>query len=203
MTTLTFLNSNGDLTTARKLLIIQSGSYDLLAGLIALVRKTYPEAALTVLLRRGIADAPAAPEGVEYLENLGSKADQVRKLRARAFDGVFVLYSNDPGYWKLKLLPFALGARAVLAVNEHLGWFAVTLRDLDRMGGHLLWRLGSGSISVMGPAKGIARAAATPAVLGYLLAYERLAGLRAQRSEYPPQWKGGHRTGSIKGPHRG
>ena len=198
MTPLRFLTSNGNLTGARSLLVIQSGPAELLVELIARVRQTYPEASLSVLLQRGIADALVAlpePGAVEYLENMGSRAEQVRRLRARGFDGVFVMYSDHPGYWKLKLLPFLLGAGSVLAVNEHLGWFPVALQDLHRLGGHLVRRLGTGSVSLRGPARRVALAATAPALLGYLLAYERLAGLRARLRGSAPTWKRGKPAG--------
>jgi hypothetical protein len=190
---LSFLLSNGDLTSARKLLIVQSGSHDLLPAAITLVQKTYPEAALSVLLRRGIDELPPALrelDGIEYLENLGSKAEQVRNLRARGFDGVFVLYSNHPGYWKLKLLPFALGVGTVIGINEHLGSFPINLRHSKLLRDHLRWRLGSTSGSA--PAdllEDLARTAAAPAKLGYLFAYERIAELRARLRGSPALWR--------------
>jgi hypothetical protein len=190
---LRFLLSKGDLTGAGKLLIVQSGAPELLAEVIALVRRTYPEAAVSVLLRRGIGElAPGLRDlsGVEYLENLGPKAAQVRTLRARQFDGVFVLYSNHPGYWKLKVLPFALGARVVIGVNEHLGCFPLNLRDVNRLGSHLRWRLGSRSnFASADLLEDLASTATAPARLGYLFAYEKIAGLRTRLQGSPARWK--------------
>ena len=195
---LRFLLSNGDLTGAGKLLIVQSGGPELLAEVIALVRRTYPEAAVSVLLRRGIGEL--APElrdlpGVEYLENLGPKAAQVRTLRARGFDGIFVLLSNHPGFWKLKLLPFALGAHTVIGVNEHLGCFPINLRDANRLGSHLRWRLGSrGSFASADLLEDLVSTASAPAKLGYLFAYERVAGLRARLRGPSALWKSARKS---------
>jgi|GEM_PF-1737831 len=192
----TFLFSDGDLTSARKLLLIQSGPPELLAALIEMVQKTFPSAEICALLQRGIVDAPPylldLPR-VEFVENLGSKAGLVKRLLARAFDGVLVLYSNHPGYWKLKLLPYALGARTVLGVNENLGCFPISLPEIDRLSGHLLWRLqGASSITAPVPLGELARAVAAPLVLGYLFAHERTVHLRLRLRGSPARWKGGH-----------
>jgi hypothetical protein len=200
---LRFLVSNGDLTGAGKLLIVQSGSQDLLAAAIALVQKNHPAAAVSVLLRRGLGEL--RPElrnlsGIEYLENLGPKAAQVRTLRAREFDGVCVLYSNHPGYWKLKLLPFALGVPTIIGINEHLGCFPINLRDLNRLRAHMVWRLGSRSTFASADLlEDLASSAAAPAKLGYLFAYERLASLRARLRGSPAPWKrGNQRTAKVR-----
>jgi hypothetical protein len=188
---LSFLFSNGDLTSARKLLIVQSGSPGLLGEAVTLARRISPAAELSVLLRRRIGELPVelrSLPGVEYIENAGSRFDQVRNLRARGFDGVLVLYSNHPGFWKLKLLPFALGTRVVLGMNEHSGVFPVNLRSANRVGGHLLWRLRSGS-AAGDPLDDIADMAATPLKLGYLLAYERVATFKARLRGAGGAWK--------------
>ncbi|HEX4385967.1 MAG TPA: hypothetical protein VH083_23580 [Myxococcales bacterium] len=189
-----FLFSDGDLTPARKVLIVQSGSHELLGEAVALARRISPEAELSVLLRRGIGELPMelrSLPGVVYIENEGSRFDQVRSLRARGFDGVLVLFSNHPGFWKLKLLPFALGTRVVLGMNEHSGVFPVNLRSANRLGGHLLWRLRSGSnfASSADLLADIASVTAAPAKLGFLLAYERAANLRARLRGSRARWK--------------
>jgi hypothetical protein len=188
-----FLFSNGDLSHARRLLIVQSGSHDLLGKVIDLVRSNYAQASLSVLLRRGVGELPAdlrSRDGVEYLENVGSKATLLRTLRARSFDGVFVLYSNQSGYWKLKALPFALGVPTVIGVNENLGHFPVNLRESDRLRRHLLWRLANrptfASVELF---EELASSAAAPVRLLYLLAYERLAMLRAPLRGGSASWK--------------
>jgi hypothetical protein len=192
-TALSFLFSKGDLTSAQKLLIVQSGPAELLPGVIELLQRTHPEASLSVLLRRGLDELPPALRGtgeVEFIENLGSKLAQVRMLRERAFDGAFVLYTNHPGYWKLKLLPFALGVPSIVGVNENLGWFPVSLSDVKRLSGHMRWRLGSRpGFASADLAEELANAAAAPAKLGYLLAYERLATLRARLAGSGALWK--------------
>src|SRR5437868_11211080 len=46
-----------------------------------------------------------------------------RPPRSTLFPYTTLFRSNDPGFWKLKVLPFILGVPRVYAVNEHMGWF--------------------------------------------------------------------------------
>lgn len=176
-----FLFANGDLSAAKKVLVIQTGSPELLTRAVDLVCTTLPCASVTVLLQRNMADEVPVRDGVEYLENVGSKRALTRRLRDRRFDAAFVLYVNHTGFWKLKLLPFAVGARNVVAINESMGWFPVGLRHAGTLARHMAWRLGgrAGEGAFMDLAEGMLRAAALPAVIAGLIVYEKLASLRA------------------------
>jgi hypothetical protein len=174
---LTFLTSADELS-ARTVLIIQTGAADVLARAVESVCARAPEAAVTVLLQRNNRTRVPLRPGVEYLDNDGSKRELVRSLRARNFDAVFVLYTNQPGYWKLKLLPFALGARTLFAVDERLAWLPISLRNPAGLALHLVRRLPAIPISNL-PVRQAARLAAFPAKLAYLFIYERLRAGRA------------------------
>jgi hypothetical protein len=102
-------------------------------------------------------------------------------LRDRRFDVAFVLYFNHPGFWKLKLLPFFIGARHVLAVNEHMGWFPLSLRHAGALARHMSWRMSrhEGEGASMALAERLVRAVAKPAVIAGLIAYEKFSSLRA------------------------
>jgi hypothetical protein len=179
------------LQALRSALILQTGGAALLAGAVDLLRRQYPHLRLTVLLQREKSDGvPVLPE-VEYLENVGPKPAFVRCLRARRFDAVFVLYTNEPGYWKLKLLPFLVGASRLLAFDEELGLLSIRLsgpfvRHLLRRAADSSWiapeRLPSG-VQLAG------RVALYPASLAWLLAFERARGLKARLRGSPPAWK--------------
>jgi hypothetical protein len=178
-----FLVANGDVSAAKSLLVIQTGSPALLVKAVDLVRSTLPSASVTVLLQRNMADKVPVREGVEYMENTGSQRALVQRLRERRFDAAFVLYFNHPGFWKLKLLPFLIGARNVLAINEHMGWFPLSLHHFGAFARHLRWRIGGHTgEGAMGLAEGLVRAAAKPAVIARLILYEKLASLRANTS---------------------
>jgi hypothetical protein len=43
----------------------------------------------------------------------------IRELRLERFDAVVAFFTGDPGYWKIKYLPFLLGARHKVIYNEN------------------------------------------------------------------------------------
>jgi hypothetical protein len=178
-------------------LLVQTAGPEQLALAVDRVRERFPGTRLTVLLQRKMGGLiPPRPE-VEYVENEGPRPGFVRRLRTRKFDTVFVLYTNEPGYWKLKLLPFVMGARSIFAINENLDWFPVSLRHGSTLARHLRWRLGHPGGGLASDLERLGRAAAYPAVLGWLLAYERVQGLRARMRGAPPTWKRENRPGAA------
>jgi hypothetical protein len=179
-----FLLADGNVSAAKTVLVVQTGAPDLLIKAVDVVRTTLPAASITVLLQRNMADKVPARLGIEYLENLGSKRALTQRLRDRRFDVAFVLYVNQPGFWKLKLLPFFIGARHVLAINEHMGWFPLSLRHAGALARHMSWRMSrhEGEGASMALAERLVRAVAKPAVIAWLIAYEKLASLRANTS---------------------
>jgi hypothetical protein len=180
-----FALGGADVSSAKTVLVIQTGFPELLTEAVDRVRAHLPAAAMTVLLQRNMADQVPVREQVEYLENVGSKRALTRQLRNRRFDAVFMLYFNHPGFWKLKLLPFLIGARQVLAINENLVWFPVSLRHAGALAKHMGWRWsgsGSGDSVAMDLAEGLVRAAVRPFMIAGLIVYEKLASLRANTS---------------------
>jgi len=189
---LRFLASRGDAAGARTVLVVQSGAPEVLEQVVQSTRDSFPGAAICVLLQRNMRARVRALEGVEYLENTGSKRALLEQLRARRFDVAVVLYTNEPGYWKLKLLPFLVGARHVFAVNEHLGRFPISLRAGGALARHVSWRAGgnggSRTDALLGFGKTAAGHAASHVVAAWLLAYERIASARAAKRG-APRWK--------------
>jgi ADP-heptose:LPS heptosyltransferase len=55
-----------------------------------------------------------------------------RELRNEDFDAAIVYFSGEPGFFKLKVLPFLLGIRDVLVINEHSNHFLAGPRTLAR-----------------------------------------------------------------------
>jgi hypothetical protein len=190
---LRFLTSRVDLAGARHGLLVQTGSPDLLARTVDVIRSRLPELELSVLRQRGARDRILLRGDVHYLDNEGSKLELVRALRARNFDVVFVLFSNEPGYWKLKLLPYLLAADGLLAVNEHLGWFPLTIQRAGELTHHLRWRLkNSVTVAPGGVAPllaSVGKAVTYPGVLAYLLGYERLKSSRLGADREKLSWK--------------
>jgi hypothetical protein len=186
-----FLASNGDLGGARHVLVVQTGSPEVLSQAVEMLRGALPGVRMTVLLQRDMRARMRLLDGIEYLEN-DAKLSLVRDLAARRFDAAFVLYVDHPGYWKLKLLPFLIGVPRVYAVNEHMGWFPVAPRNPKPLLRHLAWRAGAertGVEAAVDIARAVARSAATPAIAAWLYAYERIASARAALGG-GVRWKG-------------
>lgn len=176
-----------------RILLVQSGRPAVFARMVDAVRARAPGAALTAVVRGGtelLLDRTA----VEVIVVSGASPAVVRGLRARRFDAGYLLACGDAGFAKLKLLPFLAGARRVFAVNENLDWFPVELRNAHVVAQHLRWRLESSLTWAGEPGTSriavALKLAAYPAVLAYLLAYERVRVARA-RHRGAPRWKDG------------
>lgn len=165
-------------------LLIQSGSPLVMARALPALRERLPDFRFSVLLRRDAVGRVPVGEGVEVLVVDGPKARLVRELRARRFERTFVLLANDPGYWKLKLLPLLLGLRGAEAVNENLGCFQLGWRNLGALVRHLRWRLESPA-TFAGEAQPwalavLAKLVLYPLTLAWLLVHERVRILSAR-----------------------
>jgi hypothetical protein len=196
---LPFLQPEENLDALRSALIVQSGGPALLAGAVEQVRRNHPHLRLTVLLQRGHSERVSALPDVEYIENEGPKPAFVRRLRARRFDVVFVLYTNEPGYWKLKLLPFLVGAPRLVGFDESLASFPVSLRTSRLLARRILQRLADSRViapeNLPTGLELVARIVLYPAALAWLLAFERAQGLKARLRGSAPAWKRENRPG--------
>jgi len=190
---LSFLTSDGDVSRARTGLLIQTGSADLLAKAIDQLRSVLPEMALTVLRQREMDDRLRTRADVRYLDNLGSKVELLRSLRSSHFDVVFALYSNEGGFWKLKLLPYFVAPKAVIFFDEDLRWFPVTVRQSRGLAEHVRKRLESWVTSAAGGVAplwaGVVKAITYPGMLAYLMLYEWRANSELASRGTPPTWK--------------
>lgn len=187
-----FLLRHRDVRPGDRILIVQSGSPALFARVIDALVVRHPGVQVTALVGRGAESAVPRRDGVEYIASRGANAAFVRDLQARRFDHVFILLADDPGYWKMKLLPLAVGAAGLWAVNENLDYFPIDLRHAELVAQHARRRIES-SVTFAGavrpwPIERIAKAALYPAVLGYLWGFERVQTRRA-RANGAPRWK--------------
>jgi len=173
-------------------LLIQSGSPLVVARALPALRARLPDLHFSMLVRRDAVGRVPAGDGVDVLVVDGPKTKLVRDLRARRFSRAFVLFANDRGYWKLKLLPFLLGVPSVEAINENLGCFPLGWRHLGALARHLRWRMES-SVTFAGEAQPwavtmVAKLALYPLTLAYLLVHERVRHL-AMRLRGGRNWK--------------
>lgn len=193
MNVLPFLRSDGDVSHAGSGLLIQTGSPALLNRAVRMIRERCQGLELTVLSQRGMTEQVVHEPGVTYLDNDGSKVELIRQLRARRFDVAFVLYSNEGGFWKLKLLPYLVGASSVLAYNENLDSFPVSLKTLSEVLQHVRWRLESSMTKAPGSPgvfrSDLARFLLYPGVMMYLVGYERLANATRRSPGRADAWK--------------
>jgi hypothetical protein len=198
---LRFLLRHRDVRPGDRILVVQSGAPALFTRLIDALVARHPGVQVAALVGRGAEGAVPRREYVEYIASQGANASFVRELRARQFDHLFVLLSDDPGYWKMKLLPFALGASGLWAVNENLDFFPIDLRHAKVAAQYARRRLES-SITFAGavrpwPVERIAKAVLYPAVLTYLWGFERVQTLRAQANG-APHWKRENRPSRLR-----
>src|SRR5438270_3920363 len=100
---LRFLANTGDVSGTRTVLVVQSGAPELLGQAVDMLRGALPPVQMTVLLQRNMRGSVMVRDDIEYLDNEGSKHALISTLRSRRFDAAFVLYTNNPGFWKLKL----------------------------------------------------------------------------------------------------
>lgn len=124
-------------------LVIQSGSRPLLSRALPALQARHPEGRLTVLVQRG---QGVFPDGglhrpIEVIENPGPSPAFLRGLRERRFDCVYVLWTGEPGYWKLKLLPAALWPVPAFAIDEGLRIVPVEASSAPALARHLRVRL--------------------------------------------------------------
>ena len=122
-----FLWHRAEPDSMRNVLLVQTCNPDLLAHVAAEARRRFPRARLTALLQKGMRPyLPAELPVDETIDNpSGGKRELLRRLRAGRFEAICLIESGEPGFWKLKLLPWILGPRAVLVYdrNGRAAWF--------------------------------------------------------------------------------
>lgn len=199
---LRFLFRRHEIRSGDRVLVIQSGAPALFTRVVDAIVDRYPSARLSALVGRGAESAVQTRDGVEYIASRGADPTFVRELRARRFDHVFVMLSDDPGYWKLKALPLALDAAGLWAVNENLDCFPIDVRHSAIVAQHMRRRLES-SVTFAGavrpwPLERVGKLALYPAALAYLWSFERVNTLRA-RVRGAPSWKRDNRPARQRG----
>jgi len=103
------------------ILIVQTCNPNLLEYVIKDVKARYPESQLTLFLqlqmREYLSDETLA--GCEVLTNPKAKRNKIlRELRKHKYKLVVFALSGEAGFWKLKMLPFALLPAKPLAYDK-------------------------------------------------------------------------------------
>jgi hypothetical protein len=114
-----FLFRQIDPASVQSVLVVQTCNPELLQHVAADAKKRFANAKVTVLIQRGMRPFLPPQLSDEVWENQTTgRRKLLRRLRARRFDAACVIWSGERGFWKLKLLPFALGVRAVWAYDR-------------------------------------------------------------------------------------
>jgi hypothetical protein len=132
----------------RDVVLVQTGEAALLDGIVAELRRLFPGSSVKVLLREADA-ARARALAVEEVEvaRWEGRYELLSRLRRRRIDAV-VLQLGGAGTTELRLLPYLLRTRYLIAFNERLDYFPVNIFRLTSLAHHF---------SVAGGDAGIAR----------------------------------------------
>lgn len=175
-----FLFSRQNDRQAKRILIVQTCNPNLLDHVTKDVLKEFSHAQVEVLLQRNMREWITFHEGISYFDNPeGDRKELIGKLKEARYDLVVIIVSGEPGYWKLKLLPWVIDPRAVRVYNRLAQWSGLDFFSLGRFLADIL----AGAMGVANPRgltlKSALRKLAAPLVFVYLLYFlrrRRLAG---------------------------
>ena len=126
----------------RRVLVVQTANAPVFNKIFCGVRRRFQTAAIELAIHPEMEKALPADHGCTLLHiDRKNKLQFVRKLKSRRYDTVVVGFCGERGFWKLKILPFLLGAQQVLVYNENAGAFAFNRYHLGAMRRHLKWRM--------------------------------------------------------------
>ncbi len=139
------------------ILLVQSGPVDLALRVGERLQAMLPNGEITVVVREDHRDAVAGRGfGEVIVVRWEDRLDVIRTLRRRRFDTVAVLMSHG-GSDYLRLLPYLLRTRSVLAFNDNLDFFPVHVTRVatlalhvsgrHTLGGLLRWAAGRGTLA--------------------------------------------------------
>jgi len=122
----------------RTVLLVQSGPVAVAHQAAARVRALFPGCVLEGLIREADREEASGFDHVTVVR-WEERLAIVRRLRARRYDVVVVLLSSR-GSDYLRLLPFLLRTRAILAFNDRLDYFPLHATRLGTLAHHLSGR---------------------------------------------------------------
>jgi len=149
----------------RELLLVQTGAGTNLPGIVARLREIFPGATLRVLVREADAELAGSLEAEQVeVARWEERFDLLSRLRQRRFDAV-VLQLGDPGARsELRLLPFLLRAKYLVAFNDTLDYFPINVFRLTSLAHH--FALAPGGSGVLHSAYWMVRRALVATALG-------------------------------------
>jgi len=118
-------------------LLVQSGAAEQLPQIVRRLLDVFPGCSIEVVMREEDA-VPSQQLGVARVE-IARYEDRFRlvsRLRSRPVDLV-VMQLSQWGNRELRLLPFLLRTRAIIAFNDHLDFFEINLFRMSALAMHL------------------------------------------------------------------
>ncbi len=152
--------------TVRTVLLVQSGPPQLAAQVAGKLRTVFPDCEVHGVVREDDREI-AGPAGFAEttVVRWEDRVDVVRRLRRRRYDAVVALLSSR-GSQQLRLLPYLLRTRTILAFNDNLDYFPLHATRLASLAHHM-----SGRSSILGLLRWtIGRAAVVPFATLFLVA---------------------------------
>lgn len=150
----------------RTVLLVQTGAGTYLPGIVERLRQIFPGASLRVLVREADATFAGTLEAEQVeVARWEERFDLLSRLRRHRFDAVVLQLGGDPGLRsELRLLPFLLRAKYLIAFNDTLDYFPINFFRLTSLAHH--FALVPGGAGGLRSAYWMARRALVASVLG-------------------------------------
>jgi hypothetical protein len=131
----------------RTVLVVQTGDAALLAGVVARVQELFPGCSVDVLVREADAAAGRALD-VAHCEvaRWEERFDLLARLRRKRFDAT-VLQLGGEATTELRLLPFLVRTRYLIAFNDRLDYFPLNVFRLTALAHHFALTSGEGGFA--------------------------------------------------------
>jgi hypothetical protein len=121
----------------RSALVVQTGRGAQMAAIVRRLREIFPGATVEVLLRE--ADGARRAEiGADHAQiaRFEERMALVGRLRRRRFDVIVLQLDDAGGGAELRLLPFLLRTRSLIAFNDRLDYFELNVFRLSAIAHH-------------------------------------------------------------------
>ncbi len=120
----------------REVLVVQTGDAELLAGILERLRQIFPGSSVHVLVREADAATGRALD-VEHCEvaRWEERFELLSRLRRRRFDAT-VLQLGGEATTELRMLPYLVRTRHLIAFNDRLDYFEINVFRLTALAHH-------------------------------------------------------------------
>jgi hypothetical protein len=170
----------------QSVLVVQVGDVDQAVAVGRRARTLFPGCEVDALIREDDAVA-VRPDVFDRIVTVRweERFDVVRRLRARRYDAVAMLFSGQ-GARAYRIIPYLLRTRAILFFNDHLDYFPLNVLRLSSLAQHVSGHANPGALLRWAAGRAVVLPLATLFLLAstariYLGAWRRHWGLRGHR----------------------